>query len=60
LGPSEVELVPFPFQGDRLDVAIEAVHLERSRFGSDDELQAQVRSTKPEVRHTAYVASGDI
>jgi hypothetical protein len=59
LGPSEVELVPFPFPGDRLDVAIEAVHLERSRFGSDDELQAQVRSTKHEVRHTAYVASGD-
>jgi hypothetical protein len=57
LGPLEVELAPFPFPGELLEVEIECVHLERSRFASDDELQAEVSSTEPEVRRTAYLAS---
>lgn len=54
LGTSEVELTPFPFSGDRVEVEVECVHLERPRFGSDDELRSQVRSTRPEVRRTTY------
>lgn len=44
LGPLEVELAPFPFIGDRLQIEVECVHLERGSFGSDDELQALFRS----------------
>jgi hypothetical protein len=54
LGPSEVELMPFPFSRDRLEVDVECVHLECPRFGSDDELRSQLRSTRPEVRRTIY------
>ena len=56
LGPSEVELTPFPFSGDRLEVEIVCVHLKRLRFGSDDELRTQVRLIEPEVRRTAYLS----
>jgi len=53
-GPSEVELIPFPFLGDQLEVEVEYVHLESPRFHSNDELRAQIRSTRPEIRRTAY------
>ncbi len=32
LGPSDVELDPFPFAGDRLEVDVECVHLEQPDF----------------------------
>jgi hypothetical protein len=54
LGPSEVELMPFPFPGDRLEVDVECVHLVRPTFRSDDELRTQVLSADPEIRRTAY------
>ena len=58
LGPLEVELIPFPFRGDRLEVEIACVHLKRPRFGSDDELRAQIGLIEPEVRRTAYLSRG--
>ena len=59
LGPSEVQLVPFPFPGDRLDLGIECVHVERPRFRSNEELGNEVRSIHPEVRRTAYLSQQD-
>lgn len=53
-GPSEVELNPFPFPGDRLQVEVAYVHLERPDFRSADDLRTQVRSTHPEIRRTEY------
>jgi hypothetical protein len=57
LSPWEVELSPFPFPGDVFDVDVECAHLERSSFGSDDELRAQLRSARSETRRTKYLAS---
>jgi hypothetical protein len=56
LGPLEIELDPFPFAGDRLQVEVECVHLERPDFRSDDDLRAQVRSQPPQTRRTVYLA----
>ncbi|MDQ6878790.1 MAG: DUF3891 family protein [Candidatus Dormibacteraeota bacterium] len=56
LGPSEVEVTPFPFPGERLEVEVEAVHLERPSFSSAEELRAQLRSTTPGRRRTAYLS----
>lgn len=57
LSPWEVELIPFPFPGERLEVEVECVHVERPRFSSDDELRNRLRSTGPEVRRTVYQSS---
>ena len=54
LSPWEVELNPFPFDGDSLEIEIECVHLARPVFASDSELQAQFGSTRPETRKTRY------
>jgi hypothetical protein len=54
LGPFEAELSPFPFAGDRLEVEVECVHLGQSRYGSDDDLRAHVKSSRPEIRRTVY------
>ena len=57
LGPSEVELDPFPFAGDRLDVEVACVHLDRTEFGSHDELRNQLAKAPLEIRKTIYEAS---
>jgi Protein of unknown function (DUF3891) len=57
LGPWEVELNPFPFAGDSLEIEIQCVHLEQSVFGSDDDLRAQAGATRPETRRTKYRSS---
>jgi len=54
LSPWEVELNPFPFDGDSLEIEIQCVHLARPMFASDSELQAQFGSTRPETRKTRY------
>jgi hypothetical protein len=54
LGPWEVELKPFPFAGDSLEIEIQCVHLERPTFASDSQLRAQIGSTRPETRRTRY------
>ncbi len=54
LSPWEVELNPFPFDGDSLEIEIPCVHLARPMFASDSELQAQFGSTRPETRKTRY------
>jgi hypothetical protein len=54
LGPWEVELNPFPFAGDSLEIEIQCVHLEQSIFGSHDDLRAQAGATRPETRRTRY------
>ncbi|HEX3508786.1 MAG TPA: DUF3891 family protein [Candidatus Dormibacteraeota bacterium] len=56
LGAFEIELDPFPFAGDRLQVEVECVHLERPDFRSHDDLRAQVRSQPPQTRRTVYLA----
>jgi hypothetical protein len=56
LGPSEIELDPFPFAGERLQVDVACVHLERTSFRSADDLRAQLSSTAPEIRRTVYQA----
>lgn len=52
--PWEVELAPFPFDGDSLEIEISCVQLERPTFASDSELRAQIASTRPETRRTRY------
>jgi hypothetical protein len=54
LGDWEVQLTPFPFPGDSLEIEVECVHLKPARFESDDELRAQVSSARPEMRRTLY------
>lgn len=54
LGPWEVELDPFPFAGDELQVGVQCVHLDRPQFASDDELRAALGSARPETRKTTY------
>lgn len=56
LGQWEVELEPFPFEGDRLEVAVECVHVDRQVFPSVDELRAQISSAPPGIRRTVYQA----
>jgi len=57
VGPWEVELNPFPFEGDRLEIEVECRHVARPAFKSHDELRAAVKSASPEMRHTAYSAA---
>jgi Protein of unknown function (DUF3891) len=56
LDPFEVELDPFPFAGDRLEVEVECAHLEQPDFRSAGELRTQLSSTTPQIRRTAYRA----
>jgi hypothetical protein len=59
LGPFEAELYPFPFPGDRLEVEVACVHVERPDFRSAGELRTQLSSTPPEIRRTAYLAKSE-
>ena len=54
LGPWSVELDPFPFAGEGLELEIECVHIERPRFGSTEELQALFESSPRDSRTTMY------
>ncbi len=54
LGPFEVELSPFPFAGDRLEVEVESAHLQTNRFDSDDDLRTEFESGNTEIRRTVY------
>jgi hypothetical protein len=54
LGPSEVQLDPFPFAGDRLEVEVACIHLDRADFRSCEDLQTQFSSTSPRIRRTTY------
>ena len=57
LGPWEVELDPFPFAGDSLEVAVVSVHLDQPRFASADELREALMSAPPVMHPTVYRAS---
>jgi hypothetical protein len=54
LSPWQVELDPFPFASDRLEVEVACVHLEHATFRSGEDLRTQLRSTAPEIRRTRY------
>jgi Protein of unknown function (DUF3891) len=54
LSPWAVELDPFPFPGDRLELTIECVNIERPRFSSDQELQSIFNTAPRETRRTVY------
>jgi hypothetical protein len=54
VGPSEVALDPFPFAGDRLDLAVTATHFKGDRFESDIELRDRLKAATPEARTTIY------
>lgn len=54
LGPWEVELDPFPFAGDSLELPVISVHLDAPRFGSADELQAGFARATAQAHPTAY------
>lgn len=56
LGPWEVELSPFPFAGDTLEVAVTFTHVAQARFGSDEDLRGRVNSSAAEVHQTVYRA----
>ena len=56
VGSWEVELDPFPFPGDSLEIHVVSVHLERPRFESAEELQSAFTSTAPQVHPTVYRA----
>ena len=53
-GPWEVQLSPFPFPGDELEVEVEAVHLGGETFASHEALQAEFASVDPVKRKTVY------
>ena len=57
LGDWQVQLTPFPFPGDTLEIEVECVHLQPARFESDEELRAQVSAARPEMRRTLYSAT---
>jgi hypothetical protein len=59
VGPFDMELEPFPFPGDRLELEIECVHLEHPSFRSDNDLRAQISSTRREIRRTVYQTGSD-
>jgi hypothetical protein len=56
LGPWEVELTPFPFANDQLELEVERVHLDRPAFGSTEELRAAFDSARPATQRTVYRA----
>jgi hypothetical protein len=56
LGPWEVELSPFPFPQDSLEIDVQLVHLEAASFGSDDELRAQIKASRLQKHRTTYRA----
>jgi uncharacterized protein DUF3891 len=56
LGPLEVELSPFPFLGDSLEVPVTCTHVAQARFESDHDLRSRVSSSPSEVRQTVYRA----
>jgi hypothetical protein len=56
LGPWEVELSPFPFTGDKLEVKVERVQIHRPDFGSTQELRSEFDSAQADKRHTVYRA----
>jgi hypothetical protein len=59
LGPWEVELTPFPFAGEHLEVEVERVHLDPLVFGSTEELRAAFDSARPATQRTVYRARQD-
>jgi hypothetical protein len=56
LGLWKVELEPFPFAGDRFEVEVACVHVERTNFRSGEEFRTQLNSTPPEIRRSVYQA----
>ena len=59
LDPWSVEIAPFPFEGERLELEVECTHIEPTRFGSAQELQALFASTGGETRRTSYRRAHD-
>jgi Protein of unknown function (DUF3891) len=53
-GPWEVQLTPFPFPGDELEVEVEAVHIDGTEFSSDEALRAKFDAAAPAKRKTIY------
>jgi hypothetical protein len=58
LGAWEVELAPFPFAGDRLEVEVEYAHLDRASFANAAELRADLAAARPQTHTTSYVSGG--
>jgi hypothetical protein len=57
LGPFEVELRPFPFPGDRLELDVECRHVGQERFADHAELRSAVAAARLETRRTVYSAA---
>ncbi len=57
LGTFEVELSPFPFAGDRLELDIECRHVGQERFADHAELRSAVAAARPETCWTVYSAA---
>jgi hypothetical protein len=57
LGPWEIELTPFPFPDDQLEVEVECVHLARGEFESEADLRTAVSAALPGARRTVYSAA---
>jgi Protein of unknown function (DUF3891) len=53
-GPWEVQLTPFPFPGDELEVEVEAVHVGATAFNSLEAFRAEFDAAAPGTRHTVY------
>jgi hypothetical protein len=53
-GPWEVQLAPFPFPGDELEVEVEAVHIDGSEFSSDEALRDRFDAAAGGKRQTLY------
>jgi len=56
LGPFEVELRPFPFPGDRLELDVECRHVAQELFADHAELRSAVAAAPLETRRTVYSA----
>jgi hypothetical protein len=55
--PWAVEVDPFPFPGDKLELAIEYVNIQRPRFDSHEDLQTLFTAAPRETRTTLYQAA---
>jgi hypothetical protein len=54
LGPWDVEVTPFPFPGDVLELDVVAVHVEGHEFKSAEALRKEFESARPRQQTTFY------
>jgi hypothetical protein len=59
-GPWEVQLAPFPFPGDALELEVEAVQVGNETFSSIEALRADFDAAAPSRRKTVYRSAAGV